>query len=80
MGNRFFVDFKVHNRENGGWAYKTELNTDDINKATKKFHEVCTQYIGTNPFDHVLVVLSDAYGNSLETEVWDEEKEEEVAE
>lgn len=80
MKNRFFVDFKVHNKENDGWAYKTELNTDDKAKAVKKFHEVCTQYINTAQFDHVLVVLSDAYGNALETEVWDEEKEEEVAE
>lgn len=80
MGNRFFVDFKVHNKENDGWAYKTELNTDDMSKAVKKFHEVCSQYIGGAVFDHVLVILSDASGNNIKTEVWDMPKEEEVAE
>lgn len=77
---RYFVDFKVHNAENDGWAYKTELNTDDFDKAIVKFHEVCKTYVGGNTFDHVLVILSNAQGISLKSEYWTKKANVEVEE
>ena len=77
---RYFVDFKVHNAENGGWAYKTELNTDDYDKALAKYHEVCKTYVNCNPFDHVLVTLTDAHGNPLKIEDWTKKATVEVTE
>lgn len=71
MITRYFVDFKVHNKENDGWAYKTELNTNDYDKALVKYFEVCKTYIGVTTFDHVLVTITDAFGNTLEKQVWD---------
>lgn len=69
--NRYFVEWKLHNKENGGWAFKTEKNTDNYDEAVKSFHSSCATYIGTNPFDHVLVYIMDAFGNILKKEVWD---------
>lgn len=70
--NRFFVDYKLHNKENDGWAYKTTLSTDNYDRALKEFHHQCDTYIDSSqPFDHVLIVLSDAMGNVVKKEIWD---------
>lgn len=77
---RYFVDFKVHNGVNDGWAYKTELNTDDYDKALVKFFDVCKTYIGGTTFDLACVTLTDAFGNVLKLEHWQREAKKEDAE
>lgn len=69
--NRYFVDYKLHNKVNGGWAYKTEKSTDDYDEALKAFHNQCATYIGGDTFDHACITLVDAQGNVLKAEVWD---------
>lgn len=70
--NRFFVEYKLHNAENDGWAFKTVKSADNYDEALKSFHGECNTYIaGTQPFDHVLVYIMDAIGNVLKSEVWD---------
>lgn len=66
----FFVDFKLHNSENDGWAFKTVMHTDNYDEALKRYHTECATYIATNPFDHCLIILSDKFGNILDKTVW----------
>ena len=67
---RYFVDYKLHNAKNDGWAYKTTKSTTDINEAKKDYHAQLTEYIGSTVFDLVLVTLSDMYGNKVMSEYW----------
>lgn len=72
---RYFVDFKIHNKENGGWAMKTTKNTDSYDDALKEFHTQCTTYIGGNTFDHVLITMTDSFGNIIKKELWEAKAE-----
>ena len=67
---RYFVDYKLHNAENDGWAYKTTKNTTDIAEAKKDYHSQLSQYIGSTAYDFVQVTLSDMYGNKVLSEYW----------
>ena len=55
METRYFVDYKLHNAENDGWAYKTTKNTTDIAEAKKDYHSQLSQYIGSTAYDFVQV-------------------------
>ena len=70
MEMRYFVDYKLHNAENDGWAYKTTMSTTDINEAKKEYHAQLKEYIGSTVFDFVQVTLSDMYGNKVMSEYW----------
>ena len=70
MEMRYFVDYKLHNAENDGWAYKTTKNTTDIAEAKKDYHSQLSQYIGSTAYDFVQVTLSDMYGNKIMSEYW----------
>lgn len=78
--NRFFVDYKLHNKKNDGWAYKTTKSTENYDEALKEFHNQCSTYIGGTDFDHVLVVLTDAFGNVLKIETWEMPQDEQIVE
>lgn len=69
MITEYFVDYKLHNA-NGGWAFKTTKHTDDFDEATREYHSLLSTYIKKEPYDHVCVVLSDSYGNSIMNEWW----------
>ena len=70
MEMRYFVDYKLHNAENDGWAFKTTKNTIDLAEAKKDYHSQLSQYIGSTVFDFVQVTLSDMYGNKIMSEYW----------
>lgn len=70
METRYFVDYKLHNGVNDGWAYKTTKNTTDLSEAKKDYHSQLSQYIGGDTFDHVCVTLSDMFGNVIMNEYW----------
>ena len=70
MEMRYFVDYKLHNADNDGWAYKTTKNTTDLAEAKKDYHSQLSQYIGSTDFDFVQVTLSDMYGNKVLSEYW----------
>ena len=65
METRYFVDYKLHNAENDGWAFKTTKNTTDLAEAKKDYHSQLSQYIGSTDFDVVQVTLSDMYGKQI---------------
>lgn len=70
MNTRFFVDYKLHNKESDAWAFKTVKHTADYDDAMKAYHSECATYIGSTTFDHVCVVLCDAFGNVLMKQIW----------
>lgn len=70
METRYFVDYKIHNGTNDGWAYKTTINTTDLSAAKKDYHSQLAQYIGGSTFDFVQVSLTDMYGNVILREYW----------
>lgn len=75
MQTEYFVDYKLHNGANGGWAFKTTMHTTDLTKATKEYHHQLDTYIDVQDFDFVQVTLSDMYGNSIKSEYWKKEVE-----
>ena len=70
MEMRYFVDYKLHNAENDGWAFKTTKSTTDLAEAKKDYHSQLAQYIGSPDFDFVQVTLTDMYGNQIKSEYW----------
>lgn len=69
--NRFFVEYKLHNKVNGGWAYQTVKSDTDYDTCLKTYHKTCADYIGGDTFDHVCITIEDAFGNVIKKEVWD---------
>lgn len=71
----FFVTYNRHNATTGGWAYKTELMTENLAEAKKKFHQLMGDNMETSTFDHVSVMIHDAYNNIIKHDEWDREIE-----
>ena len=69
----YFVDYKLHNGTNDGWAYKTELKTTDKNAAVRKFGELISQDYGKDPYDFGCISMTDMYGNVVDKNLkyWD---------
>lgn len=63
----YFVDFKIHNSENDGWAMKTTKHTSDYKEAKKEFFAVCQQYENTT-FDRGFITLMDEKGKIYKIE------------
>lgn len=73
----YFVSWYLHNKNNGGWAFKVEGRYPDRGAALKAYHTLLSSYIGGTTYDLVTVMLTDAYGNKLESEYWEMPAEEE---
>ena len=69
----YFVDWKLYNKDNEGWAYKTELKTTDKNAAVRKYGEMINQYYGKAPYSFGYVAMTDMYGKVVENneKFWD---------
>lgn len=68
---KYFVSYFLHNKVNGGWAYKVVGAYDDYSLARKAYHDELSNYIGGDTFDRVAVTLDDSYGNQKMTEYWE---------
>lgn len=69
----YFVDYKLHNKDNDGWAYKTELKTTDKNAAVRKYGELISQHYGKDPYDFGVISMTNMYGNTVDGNIkfWD---------
>lgn len=69
----YFVDYKLYNGDNQGWAYKTELKTTDKDAAIRKYGELISNDYGKSPYTFGLIEMTDMYGNVVENniKVWD---------
>ena len=69
----YFVDYKLYNEDNQGWAYKTELKTTDKDAAVRKFGELLKNDYGTAPYTFGLIQMTDMYGNVVDgnQKFWD---------
>lgn len=73
MEMTYFVDYKLYNGTNGGWAYKTELKTTDKDAAVRKYGELVSQYYGKEPYTFGTVAMKDMYENIVDknSKTWD---------
>lgn len=69
--NEFFVELKLHNGANGGWAFSTPLHTGDYSKAKKEFHKQMQTYIGIQDFDFVCCAVVNRENEVLIRDVWE---------
>lgn len=69
----YFVDWKLYNKDNQGWAYKTELKTTDKDVAVRKYGEMIEQYYGKDPYSFGIISMTDMYGNVVDKnqKFWD---------
>lgn len=72
MNVMYLVTYFRHNKTTGGNAYKTELATESLDKAKKKYHALLGEYIDNPSFDFVSVVITDSFGNKIDGEYWAE--------
>lgn len=67
----YFVDYKLYNGTNQGWAMKTELKTKDVNEAIRKFGALVNDYYAKEPYTFGLITMSDTNGNINDSKRWD---------
>lgn len=72
MNTMYLVTIFRHNKVSGGNYYKTELATPDKREAMKKYHTLLSENTVGDTFDFVMVIVTDSYGNKIESE-YDEE-------
>jgi len=58
----YFVDYRLFNGENKGWAYKTELKTTDFDLAMQKYGNLIETYYGKAPFVFGYICIEDENG------------------
>ena len=73
MEMTYFVDWKLYNGDNKGWAYKTELKTTNKDEAVRKYGEMINQYYGKAPYVFGIISMTDMYGNVVDKnqKYWD---------
>lgn len=73
MDMTYFVDYKLYNGTNQGWAYKTELKTTDKDAAVRKYGELINTYYGKEPYDFGTIAMKDMYENVVDKncKTWD---------
>ena len=69
----YFVEYKLYNGDNKGWAYKTELKTTDKDAAVRKFGELINQFYGKDPYVFGNITMTDMYCNIVDgnKKYWD---------
>ena len=73
MGERvYFVSWYLHNKVNGGWAFKVENKYTDKGLAEKAFYTLLGNYIGGETYDDVTAILNDNTGFIHEVKHWPE--------
>lgn len=75
METLYLVTYVRHNKETGGIVYKTEIATNNLKEAKKKYHALLGEFIDNPTFDFVCVMINDSYGNRIMAE-WDGAKSE----
>lgn len=72
MNVMYLVTYFRHNKSTGGNSYKTELATESLDEAKKKYHALLGEYIVNDTYDFASVVITDNFGNKIEGEYWAE--------
>lgn len=69
----YFVDYKIYNKDNQGWAYKTELKTTDKDTAVRKYGALIDNFYAKDPYAFGLITMTDMYGNVVDKNIkyWD---------
>ena len=75
MDKVYFVSWYLHNKTNGGWAYKVENKYPTKDLAEKAFFTLGGNYIGGDTYDNVTIILNDSDGIIWERKHWPEVSE-----
>lgn len=67
----YLVAYTRHNVKTGGTAYKVDYATPDIDMAKRKYHSLFGEFVGSEDFDFVSVIIYDSLGNLIKSEYWD---------
>lgn len=66
----YFVSWYLHNAKNDGWAYKVENKYATMDLAKKAYYGLLSNYVGSDTYDSVAVMLTDSLGNRIMSEFW----------
>ena len=80
MNVMYLVTYFRHNKTTGANAYKTELSTESLDEAKKKYHSLLGDCIDNPTFDFISVIITDSFGNRIIGEYWQEVQKEPIAE
>lgn len=72
METMYLVTYFRHNKTTGGNAYKTELATESLDEAKKKYHALLGEFIDNPTYDFASVAITDSFGNKIDSEYWEE--------
>lgn len=53
-----------------GWAYKVVNKYDTLDKAKKQYYAELANYVDSTAYDMVAVMLTDSYGNKIQSDFW----------
>lgn len=70
METMYFVSWYLHNKVNDGWAYKVENKYTTLDAAKKVYHQQLSNYIDSDVYDSVAVMLTNSYGGVDASEFW----------
>lgn len=73
MQMTYFVDYRLYNGTNQGWALKTELRTTNKDDAVRKYGALINDYYAKDPYTFGYIAMTDMYGNVVEgnEKYWD---------
>ncbi len=63
MDNKWFVNFRLHNKEKDEWSFKNDTIHSTYEDALKAYHSALSTYIDYGSLDFVFVSMEDRYGN-----------------
>lgn len=66
----YLVTYLIHNGQASAWDYRVTGRFGDLSLAKKEYHAKLAQFVGSEVYDNVAVMLADSYGNMVESEWW----------
>ncbi len=66
----YLVVYLIHNGQNNAWDYRISGRFDDLGLAKKEYFLKLSQFVGSDVYDNVAVMLLDSYGNRIDGEWW----------
>ena len=70
MPKKYYVERRLTNGKTGGIAYDKPTQFDNIDAATKEFHNVLATYVNYGDLIKVAVLLYDEDNAIIESKVW----------
>jgi len=66
----YLVVYLIHNGQNNAWDYRISGRFDNLSLAKKEYFLKLSQFVGSDVYDNVAVMILDSYGNRIDGEWW----------